>query len=411
MVLARLLGDVQFGYYSYAMAWLSVGLILGKLGYDTALIRFVAAYDAEAEPLRVRGVISHARRYTLLASSVIAAASLCAVWQATVPSPLQTVLIATALLLPIAVFSEITASALRGFGFVGTALAGDGVVRPLVVLAVLVVAAVMAPAWRTAEYAMYAYLVGTIGSIALTMPQLSRAVPAVHGTAGGGAIGWSLERTWFSAALPMMFAKGFLVLLYTIDTLMLGWLADTTQAGYYSIASKIALLVLFAMNAVQSIATPMLAAAHASGTRREFAQVLRHMNLISVSVALPLAVLAAVGASWLLGLLGSGFESAAACLQVLAVMQAINVLTGPVGSVLSMTGHQQSLVGLIAFALCVNVLLNLAWIPGYGAVGAAFSALVSHTAWNLLGVVIVQKRLGVDCSVADLWRRTDGRPT
>lgn len=405
VVLAQLLGDIEFGYYSYAMAWLSVGLIVGKLGYDTALIRFVAAFHAKADWSGVREILMHARGVTFMASAVIAAAAACAVWWNDGSSPLAAVLFAAVLLLPIAVFSEITAAALRGLGRVGVALVGDGVVRPLVVLVALILSTRLAPGGTTAEYATYAYLAGTLCSIALTMGVLRWAFPMSSGTGYGTARDPAVGRAWIGAALPMMLANGFLVLLYSVDTLMLGWLADTTEAGYYSIASKVALLVLFAMNSAQSIAAPMLSAAHVSGRTGDFAQVIRYMNLFGAAVALPLAILAATMAPWLLGLLGPGFASAAVCLQLLALMQMINVLTGPVGTVLTMTGHQRSLVGLLAFGLCVNVLLNIAWIPDHGASGAALAALVSHSAWNLVGVAIVRSRIGVDCSIVSAWRR------
>jgi hypothetical protein len=52
----------------------------------------------------------------------------------------------------------------------------------------------------------------------------------------------------------------------------------------------------------------------------------------------------------------------------------------------------------------VHVVLCVVLIPKYGLIGAAWSALAAHAAWNLAGAVIVWRITGVDCSVLD-WLR------
>lgn len=398
MLLARWLGDVEFGYYSYAMAWLAVGLIIGKAGYDTALVRFVAQYEATQDGSSLRQVIAHGRRFTVRASAGIAVVAVIGVLLlAPEPVALRNVLLLVACLLPFAVFSEITAAIARGFKQVGVALAGDGVIRPLLVLLVMAVCASYWPAGMHAAGATLAYIVGTLGSIVLTMTFLHRRrfLPV----AGDHECSTASVGQWNAVAFPTMVANGSLVLLYSVDILMLGWLATTTEAGYYSIASKIALLVLFAMNAAQAIAAPMLSAAFATGRKDELRNVIRQMNFLAVIAAVPLSV----GVIWfarpLLELLGEGYASAASCLQLLAFMQLLNVLTGAVGTILSMSGHQSLLVRLLAFGLLVNAILNLVLIPRFGAHGAAWSALFAHTAWNVAGVVLIRRRLDLDCTI------------
>jgi O-antigen/teichoic acid export membrane protein len=398
LLLARWLGEVEFGYYSYAMAWLAVGLIAGKAGYDTALVRFVAEYEATNDVTRLGQVIAHGRHFTLKTSACVSLILVAAVLAlAPEPTELRHVLLLVALLLPIAVYSEITAAVARGFRRVGVALAGDGVLRPAVVLIIMACVGAYWPAGMRASGATFAYILGTLGSIVLTTNLLRRyrGVPI----ASAGERSPASARGWNTVALPTMMANGSLVLLYSVDILMLGWLADTTESGYYNIASKIALLVLFAMNAAQAIAAPMLSAAFARGRQDDLRKVVGQMNLLAAVAAVPLSIGVIAFAGPLLGLLGTGYVSAAGCLQLLALMQLLNVFTGPVGTILSMSGNQALLVRLLGFGLVINALLNLALIPRFGAEGAAWSALIAHTAWNVAGVGLVWRRLQLDCTI------------
>jgi O-antigen/teichoic acid export membrane protein len=398
MLLARWLGDVQFGFYSYAMAWLAVGLILGKAGYDTALVRFVAEYAATDDRASLSRVITHGRKFTFVAGTLMGLLGALVVWlMAPQPDALRNVLLLAALLLPIAVFSEVTAAVARGFKRVGVALAGDGVLRPTVVLLVIALVAAFQPARMSASIAIFAYILGTVGSIALTMTCLRRHLAAAESKFPKNPIG--SPRAWNAVAFPTMLANGSLVLLYSLDILMLGWLADTTEAGYYSVASKIALLVLFAMNAAQAIAAPMLSAAFARTQLHEQRKVVRQMNVLAAVAAVPLSVGVMAFAAPLLSLLGEGYASAAGCLQLLALMQLLNVMTGSVGTILSMSGQQVLLVRLLVSGLAINAILNLILIPPFGAEGAAWSALIAHTAWNVVGAMLVWRRLGLDCTI------------
>jgi O-antigen/teichoic acid export membrane protein len=81
ILFGRILGTEEYGIYSYAMAWLGVGLIIGKLGFDTALVRFVAAYNTRNFPQRVRDMWQVARRWSLVSSLVAAPLLAFAAWK------------------------------------------------------------------------------------------------------------------------------------------------------------------------------------------------------------------------------------------------------------------------------------------------------------------------------------------
>jgi O-antigen/teichoic acid export membrane protein len=113
----------------------------------------------------------------------------------------------------------------------------------------------------------------------------------------------------------------------------------------------------------------------------------------------------------ILGIFGGEFSQGGGVLQVLVFMQILNVLTGPVGTVLSMTGGERRLALLLALGLLANICLNIVLIPRYGSMGAAWSAFVAHALWNLAGLIHVRQRLGIDVSCLGLLRLRNGGRT
>lgn len=408
VLIARMIGPTEFGYFSYAMAWLSIGLIVGKRGYDTGVVRFVGEYKDRQDFPALIGAVRHARWVTVITAVCVGCAG--AAWLVLLRDgmarDLAVALLLTTALLPLCVCSEIMASAVRGLSIVGPALAGDGILRPLIVI--LAAFALVASGYEplTSAEILAAYGVGTVVSIALTGSVWARRASAL-----ADSVDFADRRRWSATAPALMLANGFLVVLYAVDTLMLGWLANTTLAGHYSVASKLALLVLFAMNAAQVLAGPMLSGASAAGRREELERIVQAVNKVSVLAALPIVLGLFLFGADILRLFGPGFDEVNACLRILVAMQLLNVLTGPSGLLLSMAGHQRLLALLLAVGLVANVLLNLVLIPALGATGAAISALVAHTLWNLLALVGVRTRMGIDCSILTIlpFRRTSAR--
>lgn len=210
---------------------------------------------------------------------------------------------------------------------------------------------------------------------------------------------------YLRVAFSLMVASGILVAMYSLDTVMIGVIADTTTAGFYSVASRVAIVVLFVMNGAQMVVAPLLASFAGTGSRSELRQVVRVLNGLSVAAGVPAALVLAVAAEPVMALFGPEFREGATALRILAVSQLANVLTGPTGIVLSMSGLERRLVQLLAGGLLLNVVLNVLWIPAFGLVGAAAASLVSQAAWNLVAVVVIRLQLGLDVTPFDLVRR------
>lgn len=398
VLLARLLGPAEFGAYSFAIAALGICLIFAKGGLDTALVRLVAASRAAGDAVRLGAVVRFATRVAPALGAILGALGLAAAagaWQPPVPFA---VLAVTAVLLPVAARSEMNAAALRGLRRIGTALAGDGILRPLATILALPFLWVAGSHWATAAGALTAYALGTCLSALLTTAVLRREVPAPRASLPSPD---SVAMLRMGASL--MVANGSLAAMYSVDALLLAVLRSPTEAGVLTVASRVAMFVLFVMNAAQLAAAPRLAAV--SGDAVRMRSVVRTLNRLSVAAGLAVGGVLFAAAGPVLALFGPGFEAAATPLRILVAGQLLNVLTGPTGVLLSMTGRERAYAALLAGGLALQVGLLLALAPTLGATGAALAGVAGSAAWNLVAAGLLRRGLGFDVTALDLARR------
>lgn len=397
IVFARLLGLEEYGVWSYAMAWLGVAVIAGKMGFDSAFVRFLPAYRVRGERALFSGLISFGRWVPALASAiagfVVVAGAL--LYGRIVDREIDAAWLIVWLLLPVAVFSELSSIVLRSVQHTALSLLGDGVCRPILAGLLVLLAYGLLGRDATSELAMGAYAAATLCVCFLVARWVRTHTRAERDPTHKSV----LPRQWLSTSLPLMLAGGFQILLYSVDTLMLGALEGTTAAGVYSVAGRVALVALFAMNCVQVIAGPMFAEALAKGRGGDLQRMVTLSIWLSAAVALPVTLLLLAQGETVLGIFGADFAVGAGALGVLALAQLFNVATGPVGVLLSTSGNHLRLASYLATGLAVNVALNLWLIPAYQLMGAAVSALVAHVLWNALAAWFVWRRLGINCTI------------
>ena len=95
-----------------------------------------------------------------------------------------------------------------------------------------------------------------------------------------------------------------------------------------------------------------------------------------------------------MSLFGKGFEGGAWYLRVLSLGQFINVITGCVGYLLTMSGHEKDMRNITVINGVLAIVLALILNPIFGAMGSAISTAIAVAVSNLMAVGMVQKRLG-----------------
>ncbi len=394
ILLARLLGVESFGQYIYALTWITLCVLLGKLGLDVTAQRFVPEYEARANWGLLRGFIRRGKQATLLAASLLAVIVALAVVLAgpRIDAQLRDVFLCAALLLPLNAYLIVQGAYLQGLRRIVAAQAPQVIVRPLLFAAALLIAALLMPLHDAAVIAMLLNVITALATIAL-MIFITRARIPVEVR---GAPPEYQTKQWAKVALPMMGITSFTLLLNQADVIMVGALLSTTDAGIYSAASRVALLLTFAVTLVNSVTAPMISRLCTQGKTAELQRLLNVVAWGSFAFATPLCLAVMFFGEDIMRLFGPQFIPGTGALLILAAARWINALTGAAGYLMSMSGHERQAAWILGGSVVLNLLLNALLIPPYGIEGAAIATLMTTILGGALMVIYGWKYLGVN---------------
>jgi O-antigen/teichoic acid export membrane protein len=203
------------------------------------------------------------------------------------------------------------------------------------------------------------------------------------------------SQEWLNMAFASMVIANIYIILNQTDIIMIGALSGAKQAGFYASASKIAILTNFFLSALDFIIAPMISRFYARNDLESLQRMTVIVCRILLILTIPLIFFIILTGKWILSLFGSEFAVAYNALIILIVGKFVNVLTGPAGFLLSMTGQQNIITLIVGASALVNILLNLLFIPFWGINGAALATTCSIIIWKVLAVIFVKRRIGI----------------
>jgi O-antigen/teichoic acid export membrane protein len=170
------------------------------------------------------------------------------------------------------------------------------------------------------------------------------------------------------------------IIYFKVDIFMLMQMKGAEEVGWYSAAYRIIdLLTMCALFAMQS-ALPLLSDYHRRAPEQFSALAVKLLTWLVVAYAGAACILA-VCARPLVGLAyGAGYAPSAPVLQVLGVASVLVATSYLFGNVLMAIDRYVFAVKATFLTTALNILLNLALIPRYGATGAAIATFVGEVA-------------------------------
>lgn len=391
--LARVLGAAAFGDYVYAFCWMNMLALFGRLGLDTATLRYVAAYHGREDWGLMRGFIRRSQQTALAASCLTAVTAAAVIWicrdrfRPELTSPL---LLALAML-PAWTQMQLRGATLTSLRRIIAAQAPQAVLRPVLLIVGVASLTLAVGCTASATLAMAMHLTATLAVVLLMSRLLWRFLPA---QAAETPPAYEV-RQWGKTLLPLGLLAGLEVLDEQADVLLVGALVSTTEAGIYAAVSRFSLLITFGFMAVNAITAPMISQLYAQG---ELARLQRLTTLAARGVlafALPVAVGIVLFGPLLLGMFGAEFTSGYPALVILTVAQLATAVIGPVGFLLTMTGNQHLAFRVRVTTCVLNIALNAVLVPWLGILGAAVSMTATTCLWKLGMLYYVRQTLGV----------------
>jgi O-antigen/teichoic acid export membrane protein len=390
LVLARTIGADGYGVYAYVFAWMTVLAYISALGCDVSLLRFVPVYrTAEAWGL-LRGVIRYAGRRATCVGLGVALTGVAVVLSRA--GELQPDLAATFFvglaLVPVLALLWIRSAVVRAFGGVVWALAPDRTVRDGTLLGIGL--ASLAGWWAIdAPLAMAATLLGAAAGLGLVSLAMRRLTPGAVSDVAPAYDG----RTWRRTALPLLVIGAAEVLMNRMGVMLLGWMADTKDAGIYALAFNIAFATALPRTAVNALLAPAISDLYVrndhAALRALVAKAASWTLLGGACIALPLSVLAEP----LLALFGRDFGAGVPVLRILLIGQVVAAGAGSQLFLMTMTGLERRAAVQIVSSVVANAAVGAALIAPLGPTGAAITATITLIGWNAAMAVSIRRHL------------------
>lgn len=405
LLLIRWAGTTAYGTYVYALTWVNVLAMLAGVGFPSAASRFIPEYLAGGHDASLRSFLAGGLQVTALASSALALLGLMAtvlLHHTTVSEYIPALRIGFGLLPLFALFQWQT-NVFRAFGQIAVAYIPPLLLRPALTIGGVLVLVQLG--WDVTGSTLLVVVAAAVLGLLLV-----RAGGWHHGALSVAfrRVPVLLYRTWLDVALPLLLHAGFWLLLSQSDLLVLGFFATSEEVGMYSIVSRLASAVSFALTSLTSVAAPLYAGLFVRGERAELQRLVvsaAHWAFWPGFVAA--GALAAFGPV-LLHFFSPAYAGTYPELMILTLSNLVNVAAGTVGCLLSVTGLQRQLARVIGWSSGLNVVLNLALVPWLGLLGAALATLTATVLWNAWLYAIAARRLRLHTSIlAPLLRRPD----
>jgi O-antigen/teichoic acid export membrane protein len=205
------------------------------------------------------------------------------------------------------------------------------------------------------------------------------------------------------AAVPLGLTLAVAEIYFRADTFILALSRPAAEVGHYSLAYRLyellGMLPAMVMASVYPLLSRQLAEDRAAAERT-----LRATARAFFAFGVPLAVGGLVIAPELARLAGGDeFSAAADPLRLLLCAAALAYLSGLFGYALIAGGRERSTLWLSLAALALNLGLNVALAPAYGATASAAIAVGSEALLLAGGWLLVRRQLGLLPAVPRAW--------
>lgn len=397
VLLARWLGAADFGTYFFTITLANFLAMPVMAGLPTLVVREIAIARSSGDGGLVSGIVRWSVRFVLISSLAVGVIGGLTYWLTGWASEIRPFYFLALPLIVALGTMQLASAVLQGFEKPVLGNLPDGLMRPAILLFLASLAAVvglLTPGITVAFHIAAAVLAAgwavIVGRKIRRLPELAlpSALPRYH------------TKAWLLGLLPLTLITGAALLNNRLDVMMLAYFTDTAEVGRYGIAMQIATLVVVGQTIVNNIVQPQIARQFSAGEMDKLqSNISQAARLATALAALVLLALAVFGKPVVLALVGEDFRAAIPVLLVLATGRVLNCLMGPVGVTLNMTGNAYQTAWLTLTFSLVNGALNVALIPQYGAVGAAFATSISLFCLHVAMVLRARRIVGVDTTI------------
>lgn len=394
LMFARLLGTDGLGIYAYAISWVGLLSIPAKLGLPQLLVREIAIYQTQSAWGLMRGLLRWSNQVVLIVSIGLALIAAGIAWNLQVDTNPQMLLaFCVALIsLPIVSLTNLRLCAMQGLHKVVLGQLPEVLIAPLLLITFigsgyLIIKEDLSASWAVGMHVLAISITYLIGAWLLNqaLPKVVKDVTPKY-----------QARKWLSSGLPLMFLGAINIIRSQTDVLMLGAIKGAEEVGIYTVVNRLAVLIVFVLVATNSALAPNIASLYAEQKIDKLQRIITKSSRAVFLTSLIFTIFLSIFGYSLLLMFGLDFTQGKNALTILSIGQLVNAVTGPVGLILKMSGHENYTAISLGGSAVLNVILNVLLIPQWGVNGAAIATTASIISANTLNAIWVYKKIGIN---------------
>lgn len=408
VLLARMLSPSEMGAYFLALSLIGIFSVLGLMGLPQVVVRLVAESMAVGMAGRAKQAIQRALLLSLAGGAVIALLFYLGVGDLLAlyvlhSNGLHLIIGLIAISILVNSVQGVVGEVYRGFHDIrGASLVGS--VLPQITLVGLLALLWSHQGHATLQLVFGITLISSVLTLILSGAFLRKKVSDLQGS-GTTGYGELLTIAW-----PLCIIQVAVFIATQADLWIVGVFLIEKDVAIYGSVQKMLMLMTMTHSLVVAVAQSSVAELYAKGEKQKLERMIQGMAFAAcVPSGLLLLGFVFFGGDILGLVFGEFYRAGSLPLLVLGIGQFISMLLGPAGMVLTMTGHQKSLMTVVMVTSLTTILMAVMLAKPFGVTGVA-------TAWGIGAVMygfgtwlLAYKKLGIKSNAKfipemQLWR-------
>jgi len=377
--IARYLGDVGLGKYSFALAFTGLFIIFSDIGLSRLTIREVAR-----DKLRAESYLSNAATIKSILSLATFGLIFFIINLLNYPVDTTVVVYIIGLSAILHSFARLFQAIFNAFERMEYETITTAV-ELLIVVGLGVCVLILGYGLIGLAYViLIASIINVLFSLFITIKVFTK--PKFK-------IDWKFWKSTVKEALPFGLTTAFVTVYFQIDTVMLSIMKDDAVVGWYNAAYRLIFALMFIPTAFVGSIFPIISRFFVSSQNSlkvAYEKTFKYLIIIGIPLAIGTTILAD---RIVLIIYGKDFNNSVVALQILIWVALLMFLTYLIGTVLESVNRQGRVSKVAGINALVNVFLNLLLIPKFSFIGASVATVATEAIGFILLFHSISKHL------------------
>lgn len=387
IVLSRVLGVEEYGQYTIFITYINVLLIIAVLGMDRNLIKEIA--KVSNDKIKSRNLLSFSIKVSVALFFFISIFVYLFKKGLDIPSNMVHLFLFMLLIkMLIAIFDGF----LQGVGLVVKVTFLNDLLNNF--LKVLFFIILISLNMKGLHVALYSFIGSEIITLLLRMKIVSKLIGRPLNLKDDFSL--SEKSKFMKYSITVALIAGIGLLLQNVDKIMIARLLDLSNVGIYKVTQNyVSLISVFVAPFVAF--WPIISKLYNENKISEIENEMKKIVKIVIYLVIPMFFIFLFLGENLLLIFGEAYttKQAQKVLIILAFAFLVDAISGPIGSILTMTNYARYILINNIICLFLNIIFNFIFIKIFGIVGVAIATAISIISNNLISIIEVKLLLGI----------------